>query len=134
MLIINLFLQMMLDQLMLVLLMLAHQFILTMLQHLMALIYRDRTTLMIILKKFMERDLEDSRTLLEKMIKTEESESVNAISSTQIGSNLMEIHGTETIIVELTEMIETIMVFQIGKKLKEDLMLMISNVMREIPK
>ncbi len=134
MLIINLFLQMMLDQLMLVLLMLAHQFILTMLQHLMALIYRDRTTLMIILKKFMEQDLEDSRTLLEKMIKTEESESVNAISSTQIGSNLMEIHGTETIIVELTEMIETIMVFQIGKKLKEDLMLMISNVMREVPK
>ena len=100
----------------------------------MALIYKDRTTLMIILKKFMEQDLEDSRTLLEKMIKTEESESVNAISSTQIGSNLMEIHGTETIIVELTEMIETIMVFQIGKKLKEDLMLMISNVMREVPK
>lgn len=68
------------------------------------------------------------------MIKKEESESVNAISSTQIGLNLMETHGTEMIMAELTEMIETIMVFQIGKKLKEDLMLMISNVMREIPK
>lgn len=68
------------------------------------------------------------------MIKIEKLESVNAISSIQIGSKLTDIHGIETIMSKLMQMIEIVMVSQIGKNLKENSMLMISNVMKEIPK
>ena len=40
----------------------------------MGLIYKEKIILMIILKKFMEQDLEDSKTHLEEPIKTEELE------------------------------------------------------------